>query len=78
MTGAKELSIIREDIDKIRDAQGPGLIEQIEHHVNDALVQLQSSCGATKAEAVDMFHPAVVTSHGENMIHASAILDKLK
>jgi hypothetical protein len=78
MTDTKETGIIHEAIDKIRNAQNPGLIEQIEQHINDALGELQSSCGATKAEAVGMFHPAVVSSDGENMIHASAILDKLK
>jgi hypothetical protein len=41
-------------------------------------ISMQSSCGATKADAVDIFHSAVVSSDGENMIHASAILDKLK
>ena len=76
--GARELGIIHEAIEKIRNAQTPGLIEQIAQHINDALGDLQSSCGAAKADAVHMFHTAVVSSDGENMLHASAILDTLR
>jgi hypothetical protein len=76
MTDAKELRIIPEAIDKIRNAQNNGLIEQ---HIHEALLELQS-CGATKRDAAAMLLSGVVDADNQNpnLSHASRILETLK
>lgn len=77
MTQSKELEIVREAVIKIRDAPNHGAIEDIIRHT---LLEIQSSCGATKGDALHMLHSGIVSSVDDkypNLLYASAILDKL-